>query len=429
MCPARRFRGDVRAPIRSASARATISRPPARSPEGAVRRGDESIDVRAARQAARLRARTRPLANALAALAISLCAAAMHGDDDVIARARAASAAGQRAAGLALLEAHLAETPRDVDARLAYALLLSWEARYDDARRELARVLDQAPGYLDAQIALMNVERWAGNDEPARAIAREVLSKQAHHPQALHVAQRIDAERQPFAVALAHTRDWFDDDREPWGETSLALGRETAHGAVLLRASHVARFGLRDQLIEVEAYPRFREGSYAYLGFGAGTQSALYPDWRLGLELYQSLPGSLEVSAGYRRLEFAEPVNIAVGSVSKYLGNWMLTARVYHVPVAGDGDSTSTFASVRRYFGDSGASFVGVRYGHGLAREELRDAADLVNVDSDSFALELDTELRHRLRLAVTTGFSRQERAAQSALWQIALGTTLGVRF
>ncbi len=394
-----------------------------------MRGGDEASDACAAPGAARARLRVRRLAAAFAALALSLGAAAIRADDDVIARARAASGEGRRADGLALLEAHLAEAPRDVDARLAYALLLSWEARYDDARRELARVLEQAPGYLDAQVALMNVEQWSGDDDAARALAREVLAKQAHHPQALRVAQRIDAERQPHSAALAHTRDWFDDDRAPWGETSLTLGRETAHGSVLLRASHVDRFGLSDQLVEVEAYPRFREGTYAYLGFGAGTQSALYPDWRLGFELYQSLPGALEVSAGYRRLAFADPVNIAVGSVSKYLGNWMLTARVYHVPVAGDGDSTSTFASVRRYFGDSGASYVGVRYGHGLAREELRDSADLVNLGTDSLALEIDTELRRHVRIAVTTGFSRQERAAQPALWQITLGTTLGIRF
>lgn len=389
-----------------------------------MRANQEMGEVRARR-----RARGPGVAGALVALAVAFFAAALHADDDVVARARAASAEGRRADGLALLEAHLAETPHDVDARLAYGLLLSWDARYDDARRELARVLEQAPGYVDAQIALMNVAQWSGDDDAARALARDVLAKQAHHPQALRVAQRIDAERQPHSAALAHTRDWFDDDRTPWGETSLTLGRETAHGSVLLRASHVDRFGLHDQLVEVEAYPRFREGTYAYLGFGAGMQSALYPDWRLGFELYQSLPGSLEVSAGYRRLAFADPVNIAVGSVTKYLGNWMLTARVYHVPVAGDADSTSTFASVRRYFGDSGASFVGVRYGHGLAREELRDSADLVNVGSDSLALEVDTELRRRVRIAVTTGFSRQERAAQPALWQVTLGTTLGVRF
>ena len=199
--------------------------------------------------------------------------------------------------------------------------------------------------------------------------------------------------------------------------------------AATARASHARRFGLTDQLLELEAYPRFRAGTYAYLGFGAATQSALYPDWRLGAELYQSLPWAFELSAGYRRLQFDAPVDIAVASLTKYVASWMLTSRVYYVPDAAGGSSTSTFTSLRRYYGDEGTSFAGLRYGHGFAREELRDAADLVNVGSDSFAFELDHALPRRLRMAIVAGASRQERAEQPVLWQFTLTSSLSVRF
>ncbi len=349
--------------------------------------------------------------------------------ESVIERARAASADGRRDDGLALLEVHLVESPRDVDARLVYGLMLSWEGRYDEARAELERVLAQTPGYTDARVALMNVEWWSGNSERALELSREILAENANHPQASHVEQRLGAADRPWTLTSTYTLDWFDDDRDPWHETALALGRETPWGSVIVRGRHAERFGLSDQQIEFEAYPSFRPGTYAYVGVGFATQEDLYPAYRVGFDLYQSLPWSLEISAGYRRLGFSSATDIVVGSLSKYWGNWMFTARVYHVPAAGNLDSTSYHGSVRRYFGEAGTSFVGLRYSHGLGRDELRDRSDLVNIDTDSLTAQIDTELWGRFRLALSTGFSHQERAGRDPLWQVTFGTSVGVRF
>ncbi len=84
------------------------------------------------------------------------------GQDDILTKARAAATSGRRAEALSMLETHLAEAPRDVDARLLYGLVLSWEGRYDEARPVLQQVLTQAPGYTDARVALMNVEYLVG---------------------------------------------------------------------------------------------------------------------------------------------------------------------------------------------------------------------------------------------------------------------------
>ncbi len=78
--------------------------------------------------------------------------------DDVISRARAASAEGRRAEALMLLEDHLADSPQDVDARLTYGLMLSWDGKFAQARTQLQRVLATSPDYGDAKVALMNVE-------------------------------------------------------------------------------------------------------------------------------------------------------------------------------------------------------------------------------------------------------------------------------
>ena len=94
--------------------------------------------------------RTPFIAAALVLVAVSAAA-----QDSVIARARAANTSGQRPEALAMLETHLSSAPRDVDARLVYGLMLSWDGRYDEARTEFQRVLTQTPEYTDAKIALM----------------------------------------------------------------------------------------------------------------------------------------------------------------------------------------------------------------------------------------------------------------------------------
>lgn len=365
----------------------------------------------------------------LAATLLVLAPFAAGAEEGVIERARAASADGRRDEGLALLEAHLTESPRDVDARLVYGLMLSWEGRYEEARAALERVLEQTPGYTDARVALMNVEWWSGRSEHALDLSRQILAEHANHPQARYVEERIGAADRPWTLTSTYSLDWFDDDRDPWHETSVAIGRQTPWGSVTARGRHAERFGLSDQQIELEAYPRFRPGTYAYVGVGFATQENLYPTYRVGFDLYQSLPWSLEASLGYRRLGFSSATDIVVGSLSKYWGNWMFTGRVYHVPAAGDLDSTSYHGSVRRYFGEAGTSFVGLRYAHGLGREELRDRSDLVNIDSDSLSAQIDVEFWGRFRLAFSSGFSHQERAGREPLWQVSCSTSVGVRF
>ena len=81
----------------------------------------------------------RPVVVAL--LWCGLYAAELSAQDDVIARARAEAAAGRRTEGMALLKSHLDATPRDVDARLVYGLILSWDGKYDEARVALNEVL------------------------------------------------------------------------------------------------------------------------------------------------------------------------------------------------------------------------------------------------------------------------------------------------
>lgn len=367
----------------------------------------------------------------LAAILLGVCLSAisLSAQDDVIARARAAASAGNRAAGIALLETHLATSPRDVDARLVYGLMLSWEGRYDDARRALQDVLAQAPDYLDARVALMNVEWWSGRLTEARELVRAVLARDPGNTAARYVRQRLDARTRPWTFGAAYTRDTFNDERAPWQESTLALGRETPVGSLIVRGSHADRFDLTDRQVEVEFYPTFRPGTYAFIGIGAGSEKILYPENRVAVDLYQSLGRGFEVSGGYRRLGFAETTHIYVATLSKYAGNWMLTGKAFVVPDKVLGDAWSYHANARRYFGSAGTSFIGAGYSHGFSREEPRGNGDLIRVDGDTVRGQAEIDLTDRLRLSISGSTSRQERAEREPLWQSTLGGGLSIRF
>ena len=362
----------------------------------------------------------------LLALLFSVSAAAQ---DDVIARARAAAAAGDRPAGLALLEAHLSSAPRDVDARLVYGLILSWEGRYDEARKALQDVLAQAPEYMDARVALMNVEWWSGRLTETRELVRAVLSRDAGNTQARLVQQRLDARTRPWSIGAGYTRDTFNDEREAWQESSLTIGRETPIGSLIVRGSQADRFGLTDQQVDVEFYPTFRAGTYAFVGVGIGADKILYPENRVSLDLYQALGGGFEVSGGYRRLAFAEITHIYLATLTKYAGNWMITGKAFVVPDDLLGDSWSYHGQLRRYFGAAGTSFIGAGYSHGFSREEPRGAGDLIRVDSDTVRGQADIDVSDRLRFTVGASTSRQERALRAPLWQTTAGAGLTIRF
>jgi len=360
---------------------------------------------------------------------IVIAAAPAAGQDDVITRARAAAAAGRRTDALAMLEAHLAEAPRDVDARLVYGLVLSWEGRYDEARAALQQVLAQTPTYTDARVALMNVEYWSGRSTEAREQADRILSTNPGNTTARAVRDRLAAAARPWWVQTTYSFDSFSDDRDPWQEVALSITRRTAVGSVIVRATQSARFGLDDQLFEGEFYPRFRPGTYAFVGVGFSSNAELYPDYRVAGDLYQSLGRGWEVSGGARYLNFETPTKIYVGTLTKYIGNWMLTGKVYAVPAENDLNSTSYYGGFRRYFGGDGTSYWGASYGHGFSREEIRDVADLTTLHSDTIRAETDQLVGGRMRLWINGGSSRQERVALPVLWQISVSAGFSVQF
>ena len=362
------------------------------------------------------------------AAALLFIARPASAQDDVIARARAANSSGQRPQALAMLQGHLSSTPRDVDARLVYGLMLSWDRRYDEARSEFQRVLTQTPEYRDAQVALMNVEWWAGRTAEASYLATRILATEPGNPQARLMRERLDARTRPWNVSTDYSIDSFNGGADPWHEFSVSVGRQTSHGSFIFRGTNASRFGSRDQLVEFEAYPRLRAGTYAFVSVGAATDRDLYPGYRAAFDLYQSVGRGIEVSGGYRRLQFTDPVSIYVGTATKYVGHWALMERVYFVPGEAS-DSWSFHTETRRYLGGTGTTYVAGTYSHGFNRDEPRSVGDSIRLRSNTVRGQLNLEGSARTRFTITVSTSRQERAFRTPLWQTTVTAGTAYKF
>jgi YaiO family outer membrane protein len=365
-------------------------------------------------------------------LAGTLAAAApVPGAEDTLAHARDLAFSGKehRAEALQVLERRLADSPGDNDARTFYGTVLSWEGRYDDARKQLTQVLQDHPYHSDALPALINVELWSDHPEQAEQLARDGLTRdpkntglmlqlaraqrnerryresvktldslllvEPNNPDARKMRRNSTFDSWKWEAGFTHTTDFLSGDRDSQYEDSLQLRGGTAVGSLIGRWSHASHFGFASNQFEVDMYPHIRPGTYMYLNFGASPDHELYPEYRLGADLYQSLHHGFEISGGYRRLKFVDSTNIFTWSVSKYYGDWLFSGRMYHTPDE-LGVSNSVQLGARRFFGGEGThDYVEVKFSTGSSLAVARTALDVIGLRSTRVTLEGDKSFGH----------------------------------
>jgi YaiO family outer membrane protein len=372
-----------------------------------------------------------------------------RGQEDALKRARELAFNQQRTEAMALLEGYLQQSPTDTDARTFYGIVLSWEGRYDQARKELETVLEQYPGHGDALPALINVELWSNHFGRAEELARRALAQRPNdtgllmsqaralenldrpndaldvlgklleldpnQPQARGLRDELRDGQRRWEGSLTQSYDWFDDGRSGWLESQVSLKYlAPSVGSVIARFSEANRYGMNSSLVELDAYPRIRKGLYAYLNVGWSPDKRLYPGNRFGAELFQSLPYGMEVSGGLRSLGFSSRVNVYTASVSKYQGHWLMTARTYLTPDS-TGDSYSLQFQARRYFGDD-TSYFAARYGTGGAPIISGSVNEIEVLRSHSMGGELNWRLARRWTLNFMGSHSLEDRVYQSRL-------------
>ncbi len=360
-----------------------------------------------------------------------------------------------------LLEAHLREDPYDSDSRVLLGLVLSWEGRRAEARAAFRKVLARKPGYGDAMRALANLELWDDHPERAAFLAHEGLARDPsasdlrlllaralraldRRKEALQELKRLLAD-EPHNSTAASLRDTIEDelcvweaglgygyDRlsnavNDWHELTVQGKREFPFVSIILRYSHAWRFSSQDDKLEIEAFLRFRRGTWGDVAFAWAPWTNFYPSYRGMIDLYQSLPWALEISVGYRLLAFTNVVNIFAASLGKYWGDWYFVLRAFYTPDSA-GTSQSYHLSARRYFLDN-RLFAGVRYGYGASKQELQNSVEVVSLPSHTGAAELGVQQWKRLDLGLRGSYSRETQTRGTSLGWLSLSVTAQLRF
>lgn len=179
---------------------------------------------------------------------------------------------------------------------------------------------------------------------------------------------KYDNKNNVGAIGLSY--DLYDDDLEDWQRMFLEYSRITNSGPVLLRLNIGHRFDITDYQFEIDYWPKFSENWYGYFNSGI-SEGDLFPEIRVGAEIFRGLPRGFEASLGLRYLKFSDDdVTIFTGSVGKYIGNWLFIGRPYLTPQNSDLSVSFSFTA-RRYLG-SPLAFSELLAGIGFSPDERR---------------------------------------------------------
>ncbi len=381
--------------------------------------------------------------------------------DELFAQARRLAFSGQREEARSICVSILERVPDYHDVRILLGRLYSWDRQFDRARQELKRVLDSSPGQVDARRALMDVELWSdhpeaalkaaeecpagsrddeelvykkaralkllGNNAAAAEAARQVLRVNPANREARVLLSDVEELMQRYKATVEYTQDRFDKDFDPWHLGSVSLSRRQAFGSVIGRVNFARRFDKTATQYEVDLYPKFGRGIYAYLN-GGYSDSTVFPRIRAGAELYAPLPRGFEASFGARHLRFGSSgVTIYTGSLGLYAGNYWISLRPYVTP-GSIGSSVSGSMTVRRYL-DGAESYVGLRVGAGSETDERYSTVDQYRLKSQQGDLEFRKRIGRGVGILASFGFENQQADRGDSRKRFTFSTGISKRF
>lgn len=267
------------------------------------------------------------------------------------------------------LQLILSKYPDYLDVRAFLASTYSWDGNYAEARKQFKMVLEKDENRKTDWIAYIKNEQYAEkyfkainlSDDALKIFPNDADLLLLKAKSQMNVNNRIEASRTlekavelypenkeildysyslndvlSFnTLSLAVSMDYYDinknNGRANMYYTTLTYSRQTKYGSIIARFNYVNRFETDNYQFELDLYPRIANGFYAYLS-GGFSNSPLNPSERYGFELFKMLPGSFELSGGFRWLKFTTETTIWTGSLGWYTGNSYWAFRTYITP-------------------------------------------------------------------------------------------------
>ncbi len=376
-------------------------------------------------------------------------------------KARTLAFDGQYTMARDTLKKVLTKYPEYADVRNLLASTYSWDGNYETARGHFNMITSIERKNKEAWVASVKNELYSENYHTALGLANKALIYLPSDSDLMQLAKRAQesmtmktraTEAEPDSnvtkdsiegsafknkLGIANTFDIFDRIYDPMINTSVEYKRETKAGAVVPRVNYANRFNTHGVQFEADFYPKFSKLFYGYLNYGY-SNSPIFPDHRVGAELYSNWPKSMELSLGIRYLDFADTkANIITGSVGLYRGNYYFSLRPYITPTDRKTGVSGTLLA-RKYYKD-GDNYLGVLLGMGFAPElkQLRNddtllAETLLFIESQQLLLEYQFTGKKNPNIYRTNlGITRQELVFDSGsfFFAISAGLTYQVKF
>ena len=309
----------------------------------------------------------------------------------------------------------LEKKPNYYDVRTYIGRTYSWEYAYDAARTEFSRVLIEKENDFEALGALIDVEYWTnnldvamnylrlamgyyptsealmikkakillrqGDKESAALSLRRALDLNPGNKDAIVLLNSMSDSRLSNKFSASYSTDYYNA-RDPQKLASIEIGRSFSFGSIIYRASYAEKFNSQGLQAEADGYLRFVKSNYLYVNLGF-SDSRVFPDLRAGVEIFQKLPASFELSGGYRYLRFSPPgTSIYTASLGKYYRNYWFAFRTYLTPKVSIGTekflqktSQTYILNIRNYFDDAD-NYFGIRISRGQSPDEQKLAYD-----------------------------------------------------
>ena len=230
----------------------------------------------------------------------------------------------------------------------------------------------------------------------------------------------------------------FDQRYDPVIASSISYKRQTLAGSIIPRINYNNRRKINGLQYEIDFYPKFSKRFYAYLNYGF-SEATIFPNHKVGGDLYANLPGAMEFSAGGRYISFeTRNVSVVTNSLGHYRGNYYFSLRSYITPLPNRLTRVSGNLLVRKY-GKDADNYMGVNVGMGYS-PELRQlisgdellAETLLYVQSQRLSLEYQFTGKSNPNIyRANMGVTRQELAFDSGnfFWSLSAGFTYEVKF
>lgn len=386
----------------------------------------------------------------------------------------------------------VAENPKNLKARSLLASTYSWSAQYAKARDEFNSITSQertnsalwisaiknelyakenatalglankALYYLKSnsevqrlrEIAIARIENktypelgWHNTKSPLKSTKtakkeqrkKAALKEKETEPTATHEAKTPAAkEVLNNRLAIRNAFTVFDQRYDPAIYSSVSFRRQTQAGSLIPRINYSNRNGTHGVQYDLDFYPKFSKRFYAYLNYGYSNAS-IYPNHKMGGDLYVNLPWAMEFSAGGRYISFASRnVTVFTNSIGHYRGNYYFSLRSYIRPKEDDLIGVSGNLLVRKYLKDA-ENFFGINVGMGYS-PELRQlisgdellAETLLYVESQRLSFEYQfTGKKNPNAYRANLGITRQEFAFAAGTYflGVSAGLTYQVKF